>query len=116
MLYDPQGNGAAPGDALVRRGIAWESRARLAIQASKAEAAGFGHGVSLTSPPANQALARDPDDAVQATRQALEDAGFEVCYTPTSNDSDHHTVILPKPLTDEWFEKFNTVLGRVRKK
>jgi hypothetical protein len=116
MLYDPQGTGAAPGDALVRRGIAWESRARLAIQAGKAEAAGFGHGVSVTSPPANQALARDPADVVEATRQAFEDAGFEIRYSPTNNDSDHHTAILPKPLTDDWVQKFNSVLGRVRKK
>ncbi len=86
---------------------------RLAIQAAKAEAAGFGHGVSVTSPQANNALARDPSDAVEASRQAYEDAGFEVRYSPTRNDFDHHTVIFPKPVTEEDVEKFNAVLGRV---
>src|SRR5690349_2078113 len=99
MLYNPQGGGAALADPLVRRGKARESPARLARQAALAEAAGFGHGVSVTSPQANQILAKDPADASRATRQALEDAGFEVCYTPTRNDTDHHTVIFPKPLT-----------------
>jgi hypothetical protein len=116
MLYDSQGSGAAPNDPLVRRGLSWESHARLAIQAAKAEAVGIGHGVSVTSPPANQILARDPEDAVQATRQEFEDTGFEVRYSPTTNDLDHHTVILPSPVTEEWAEKFNAVLGRVRKK
>jgi hypothetical protein len=112
MAYDPNGTGAEPGDSLVRRGKARESQGRLAKQAAQAEAAGFGHGVSVTSPAANQKIARDPSDAVEATRKAFEEAGFEVRYTPTKNDSDHHTVVLPKPLTDEWADKFNAVLGR----
>ena len=116
MLYDPQGPGAAYGDLLIRRGKSWESRNRLATQAAQAEAAGFGHGVSVTSPDANQVLARDPDDAVQATRQAFEDAGFEVRYMPTRRDSDHHTVILLDPLTEESVGQFNIILGRSRKK
>jgi hypothetical protein len=111
MRYDPQGNGAAPADPWVRRGRSKESLNRLAIQAAKAEAAGFGHGVSVTSPQANQVLARNPSDAVEATRRAFAEAGFEVRYTPTNNDSDHHTVTFPKPLTEEWVEKFNATLG-----
>jgi hypothetical protein len=106
----------------VRRGIRWESTKRLAAQAAQAEQAGaasngnpLGHGVSVTTPEANQRLARDPKDASAATRQALKEAGFEVRYTPTRNDTDHHTVQLPKPVTDEAGERFNAVFGRTRK-
>jgi hypothetical protein len=119
MKYDPQGSGAAPGDLLVRRGIMWESAARLERLAAMAEQAGiatngvpFGHGVSLTSPEANQQLARDPNDAATTTRQELEMAGFEVRYTPTRKDADHHTVILTTPVTDEVAVRFNTLLRR----
>lgn len=121
MAYDPKGSGAAPDDVLVRRGKSWESAARLAFQASKAEQAGraqngflFGHGISVSSVEANQTQARDPTDACQATRGAFEKAGFEVRYTPTSTDNDHHTVQLPKPVTPEVARRFNIVLGRSR--
>jgi hypothetical protein len=110
------------GDPLVRRGIRWESAKRLAAQAALAEIAGtamngvaYGHGVSVSSPEANISLARDPGDAVQATRKAFEEAGFEVRYTPTRKDADHHTIQLPKPVTEEIATLFNTVLGRRRK-
>lgn len=76
----------------------------------------YGHGVSVTSPEANQQLARDPNDSVQATRKAFEDAGFEVRYTPTTHDSDHHTVQLPKPVTGDIARLFNTILGRTRQR
>jgi hypothetical protein len=119
MPYDPTGSGAASGDVLVRRGTSWESAARLARLAAMAEGAGvarngvpYGHGVSVTSPEANQRLARDPADAVEATRKELEDAGFEVRYTPTNNDTDHHTVILPKPVTQAVAALFNSILRR----
>lgn len=122
MAYDPHGTGAASGDSLVRRGAQWESAKRLGAQAAQAEQAGaaingvsYGHGVSLTSPEANQRLARDPSDAVSATRGALEEAGFEIRYTPTRSDTDHHTVILPKPVTDEVARRFNGIFGRTRK-
>jgi hypothetical protein len=122
MPYDPQGTGASPDDLLVRRGTAWESPKRLAAQAAQAEVAGnasnarpFGHGVSVTSVEANRLLARVPDDAVLAKRKAFEEAGFEVHYTPTRSDTDHHTVQLPKPMTEEVAARFNTVLGRARK-
>ncbi len=122
MSYDPQGTGAARDDLLVRRGSSWESRNRLAAQAGQAEQAGnatnarpFGHGVSMTSAEANRRLARDPDDAVLATRRAYEEAGFKVRFTPTRNDSDHHTVQLHKPVTDQIATRFNELLGRSRK-
>lgn len=121
MLYDPEGTGAAPEDVLVRRGRAWESAKRLQGQAAAAEKAGsarngvpYGHGVSVTSPSANDLLARDPADRVSAPRRALEEAGFEVRYTPTKKDADHHTVQLPKPVTEDAATALNTVLGRTR--
>jgi hypothetical protein len=123
MAYDPHGTGAGPDDLLVRRGQSWESAHRLAGQAVKAELVGvaqnnvpFGHGVSVSSPEANQIHARDPTDACQATRRAFEEAGFEVRYTPTKWDSDHHTIVLPKPVTQAVAVAFNTVLGRTRKR
>jgi hypothetical protein len=61
-------------------------------------------------------LARDPNDAVMATRRAFEDAGFEVRYTPTGSDTDHHTVVLPRPVTETVATLLNTILGRSRKK
>src|SRR5947209_17416806 len=101
MVYDLKGVGAGPDDPLVRRGTGWESARRLADLASRAEQGGvatngvpYGHGVSVSSPEANRRLARDPSDAVQATRRAFEEAGFEVRYTPTRADTDHHTVLL----------------------
>ncbi len=119
MAYDLQGSGAAADDVLVRRGVDWESAGRLARLAARAERAGsalngvpYGHGISVTSPEANRQIARDPADAVQATRRAFEEAGFEVRYTPTGPDLDHHTVILPKPVTDAVAQTFNLILGR----
>jgi hypothetical protein len=76
----------------------------------------YGHGLSVTSPEANQLLARDPHDAVGTTRRAFGDAGFEVRYTPTTRDHDHHTVQLPKPVTEAVAALFNTLLGRVRRR
>lgn len=70
----------------------------------------------MTSPEANQHIAHDPNDAVQATRRAFEEAGFEVHYTPSSTDSDQHTVMIPKPVTEEVATRFNSVLGRTRKR
>jgi hypothetical protein len=123
MPYDPQGSGAGFDDLLVRRGQSWDSARRLADLAAKAELAGaaingvpYGHGVSVSSPEANQRLARDPSDAVQATRRVFEEAGFEVRYTPTRSDPDHHTVQLPKPVTEEAATRFNTVLGRIKRR
>jgi len=122
MALDPNGSGVAPNDLLIRRGVNWESAGRLARQADLAEQAGkarnghpFGFGISVTTPEANRNIARDLNDAAGATRQAFENAGFEVRFTPTGNDADHHTVILPKPVTEAVATLFNTILGRKRK-
>jgi hypothetical protein len=113
VSYDPSGTGAEPQDVLVRRGIDPESTRRLGSLASNAKSAGFGYGVSVTSLAANRSLARDPEDFVGATRQAFEQAGFPVRYSPTRKDSDHHTVLLPEPVTDEVAAQLNAVLGRI---
>src|SRR5438046_78189 len=123
MAEELQGHGAGAEDILVRRGKSWESVQRLEAQAEAAEKAGsarngipFGHGVSVTSQSSNDRLARDPGDCVSARRRIVEEAGFEVRYTPTRKDPDHHTVALPKPMTDEIAAAFNTVFGRTRKR
>ncbi|MFO0841146.1 MAG: hypothetical protein U0797_01955 [Gemmataceae bacterium] len=119
MKYDPTGTGAAPDDLLVRRGKMWESATRLAKACARAAQGGsavngvpYGHGVSVTSQEANQVLARDPSDAVAAMRTAFEGAGFEGRYTPTRADDDHHTVVLPEPVTKDVADLFNAILGR----
>ncbi len=110
---------AAPEDTLVRRGKDAETATRLGKQAQAAENAGvaqngvpYGHGVSVTTPAANERLSRDPADASSATRAAFENAGFEVRHTPTRADPTHHTVQLPKPVTPADAARFNAVLGR----
>lgn len=70
----------------------------------------------MTSPEANQRLAQDPTDAMQATRRAFEEEGWEVRYTPTRTDSDHHTVQLPRPVTEEVAVRYNTILGRTQRR
>jgi hypothetical protein len=50
----------------------------------------------------------------QPDRLALERAGFDIRYTPTSNDVDHHTVQLPDPVTEQVAIRFNLALGRSR--
>ena len=111
--------GVGPEGLLVRRGKSPESAQRLGKQAAAAESAGaaqngmpFGHGVSVTTPESNALLARDPTDAVSATRRALEEAGFEVRHTPTRADPNHHTVQLPKPVTDAVADSLNQIFGR----
>jgi hypothetical protein len=49
------------------------------------------HGVSVTTPESNLKLSRDPEDAVTATRQQIEEAGFGLVHTPTYKDDFHHT-------------------------
>lgn len=123
MPYDPAGLGADGEHPLVRRGVSWESAGRLAAQAALAERGGsaingipYGHGVSVTSPESNLMLARDPNDAVSALRRVFDLSGFLVRYTPTRRDPDHHTVQLPRPVTDSVAVAFNAVLSRVRRK
>jgi RHS repeat-associated protein len=101
---------------LVRRGQSWESQTRLARQAAAAEEHGLPHGVSVTTPESNAALSRNPADAVSAKRRDLEAGGFPVHHTPTRSDPNHHTVGLPKPVTQETTSVFNRLFGRKRKR
>ena len=97
---------------LARFGTSWESTGRLGKKAAEAEAASarFGHGVSVTADPAKVA----GEGVSTATRGQLEAAGFQVRHTPTRNDSYHHTVVLPKPVTSEVARAFNLAFGRRR--
>jgi RHS repeat-associated protein len=119
---ESEARASLPDELLVRRGRDPESATRLGKQAHEAECSGcatngveYGHGVSVTSPASNARLSNDPSDASMATRQAFEDAGFPVRYTPTKKDRNHHTVQLPKPVTPTDAIKFNNVLGRSKK-
>ncbi len=103
--------GASSNDTLVRRGTQPESAESLAEQAAKAEANGFPHGVSVTSPQSSQQ--RAPGIPVSsATRGNLEQAGLPVHYTPTRPDPYHHTIELPKPVTESVAHLFNFLFGR----
>lgn len=92
---------------------------KLAKQAEAADSAGtarngvpYRHGVSVTTPEMNQILAKNPTDAVSATCKTIEEAGFEIRHTPTKADDYHHTIQLPKPVTEEVAKLFNRVFGR----
>lgn len=108
--------GAKPGDLLERRGTAPETADALDEQAKRAHAAGFPHGVSVTSRARNHSMGVGPEAVSFASRQAFESAGFPVHYTPgqgkRSPDLDHHTVELPDPVTPAAAERFNRILGR----
>jgi RHS repeat-associated protein len=104
--------GAAPGDSLERRGTAPETAADLQDQSTRAAAAGFPHGVSVTTRGRNEELGVPPSAVSSATRSELEAAGFPVHSTPTARDPNHHTVELPNPVTPEDADRFNQALGR----
>jgi len=93
----------AAGGLLFRFGTKAESAAELAAQASRAEAAGFGHGVSVTK------LSPTRTPATSASHAAVE-AHFPVNRTGTKPG--HHTVVLPKPVTEESASLFNKLFGR----
>lgn len=99
---------------LVRRGRDFESARRLARLAAEAERFGFGHGVSLTTPASNAKLAQDPAECKSALKSEFKSAGLKVVPTPTRNDPEHHTVLLPKPVTLQIAKAFNDILKRTR--
>jgi hypothetical protein len=116
-VEQPNGyDGPVPPDGtLVRQGTDKESASRLGRKAGEAEANGFPHGVSVTTPDANNRLANNPSDSSTATRKQIEGAGFPVVHTPTRRDPDHHTVVLPKPVTPADAQRFNEVFGRSKR-
>jgi hypothetical protein len=93
----------AKGRLLFRFGTRAESAAELGEQAARAEARGFGHGVSTTT--------RRPTrtEASTASRDAVEQH-FGVVQTGA--DPAHHTVVLPKPVTEQVADVFNRLFGR----
>ncbi len=104
-----------PGTEFVRRGTGWESTGRLKSQSEAAERAGFGHGVSVTTRAANARLSSNPLDAVAATKARIKEAGFGLFFTPTKRDSNHHTLVFPRPVDSRWSGIFNRLFGRRRR-
>ncbi len=103
------GAAAAKGaDKVVYRlGDSAESASRLGRKSAEAEQVIGHHGVSVstTKPhigtPCSSALCSN-----------LEARGFEVRSTPTRSDPNHHTVVMPKPVTKEVAKDFNKAFGR----
>ena len=83
---------------LVRFGQDPETVERLAQQAANAEANGFPHGVST----------RATSTAVKGQRNALRsEVEEQFPVQQNGNDKRHHTVILPKPVTQQVADTFN---------
>lgn len=89
-----------------RLGKSPESASRLGRKSAEAESV-FGHGVSVTTtkPAAGNVCS-------SASCANLQSRGFEVKSSPTRNDPNHHTVILPKPVTKDVAKSFNDAFGR----
>lgn len=101
-------NTATAKDKVVYRlGDSPESASRLGRKSAEAESVIGHHGVSVstTKPPAGTPCSG-------ATCSSLEARGFEVRPTPTRNDPNHHTVVLPNPVTKEVAKDFNDAFGR----
>lgn len=89
---------------LFRFGLEWEPADKLARESASAEANGYPHGIS-TVDRTNRA------DAVAASRTDLEQH-FRVVQA--GRNRSHHTVVLPKPMTDDVAELVNQLFGRQR--
>ena len=92
------------GETLARLGASKESASRLARKAAEAEGMIGIHGVSVTAGQARGA-------ASHASRGEVESV-FRVHNTPTRGDPLHRTVELPKPVTTEIADAFNSLFGR----
>lgn len=97
--------------SLVRLGTEAESVERLATQAAKAEAAGFPHGVSTKQ--VNKPSSSDLSGGKIANKSDVENV-FEV--KQTGNKASHHTVVLPKPVTQETANYFNNIFKPITTK
>ena len=97
----------ASDDVIYRLGDRRESPTRLGKKSAEAEAVIGKHGVSgsTTRPPAGTPCS-------SASCSELESAGFSVHRTPSRRDAGHVTIELPKPVTKEVADAFNTVFGR----
>jgi hypothetical protein len=90
-------------DFLVRFGKGPETLEELAEQAAKAEANGFPHGVSTMQ----KSRISGSDKAHRYAPKSEVEKAFNVMQTGANPR--HHTVILPKPLTQDATDLFNTV-------
>jgi hypothetical protein len=90
-----------------RLGDSAESASRLGRKSAEVRDVIGVHGVSVskTRPPVGTPCS-------SASCASLEARGFEVIHTPTRNDPNHHTVVLPEPVTKEVAKKFNEAFGR----
>jgi hypothetical protein len=86
---------------LVRFGKGPETAEQLAEQAAKAEAAGFPHGVSTRL----KDRVSGSDKAHRSAPKSLVEEVFDV--QQTGKDPLHHTVVLPKPVTENIADEFN---------
>lgn len=99
-----RGAGDNAAETLSRLGTSRESAARLGRKAEEAEKVLGIHGVSASAgAPRGQAS--------QAARGAVE-GHFPVHNTPTRADPLHRTVELPKPVTQQVADLFNSIFGR----
>ena len=91
----------AEGDKLLYRARNGpESATRLGNKAAEAEAAGFPHGVSVSSKPL---------DGRKCAVASCSEVKKQFKVTKTGRDPNHYTVELPKPVTKEVAEKFNSL-------
>jgi len=93
-------------ETLYRRGEDKESAARLGRKAAEAEAQIGIHGVSTSTTPPK------PGEQVSAASRSDVETVFPVEDTPTRNDPNHKTVVLPKPVTPQVAADFNRLFGR----
>ena len=92
-------------DLIYRMGTSKESKTRLGKKSQEAEDLIGNHGVSGSR--------TKPDvPCSSASCSSLEEAGFKVTPTPTRSDPDHVTIEMPKPVTQEVADKFNSIFGR----
>lgn len=101
------GSQSTPGDPndpkLTRYGTDKESAARLGRKAEEAEKAGLPHGVSTTT---------NPKPGQPGSTASKSDVEKHFPVQQTGNAPNHHTVVLPKPVTQQIADLFNKLFGR----
>jgi RHS repeat-associated protein len=89
-----------------RNGAIRQSLSQLTAQAEAAERAGFGYGISVNLVP----QPTNSNSRVATTQEA--NAAFQINPTPTRNYPNHHTLIFPKPLTQNTVDRFYNIFRR----
>jgi hypothetical protein len=98
----PPGTTPPADEILTRFGKAAESAQKLGEDAARADAVLGIHGVSVT--------ARPPKRPAPCASRSIVEKHFRVHNT--GNDPLHRTVELPKPVTQEVADLFNSLFGR----